>query len=203
MPDCGCGIEVNNRQQQKVLLLLLFINTVMFFVELTLGIIADSTGLIADSMDMFADAMIYAVALYAVGKAFHNKIRAAYLSGILQCLLAAAVMIDVARRSIWGSEPDSQLMIGVGLIALVANVICLVLISKHRKGEIHMRASWIFSKNDVIANVGVILSGFLVEFFSSSIPDLLIGFMIAGIVVKGGVSIVRDARAERNSLTTR
>jgi len=203
MADCGCSIEVNNRQQQKVLLLLLFINAVMFFVELTLGIIADSTGLIADSMDMFADAMIYAISLYAVGRALHNKIRAAYLSGILQCLLAAAVMIDVARRSIWGSEPDSQLMIGVGLIALVANVICLILISKHRKGEVHMRASWIFSKNDVIANAGVILSGFLVEFFSSSIPDLLIGFMIAAIVMKGGVSIVKDARVERDSLTTR
>jgi len=197
MSDCGCKIEANNREQRNVLLLLLLINGVMFGVELTLGIVAQSTGLIADSMDMFADAMVYAVSLYAVGRTLHHKIRAAKLSGILQCILGAMVMLDVARRTFFGSEPDSQLMIGVGLLALAANVVCLLLIAKHRKGEIHMRASWVFSRNDVIANAGVIASGLLVGLFASPVPDLLIGMVISIIVVKGGVSIIRDANLEK------
>ena len=74
---------------------------------------------------------------------------------MLQILLAVSVAGEILRRTIVGSEPEPTLMIGVSLIALVANVICLVLIAKHRDGEVHMRASWVFSKNDVIANVGV------------------------------------------------
>ena len=78
------------------------------------------------------------------------KIKAAYFSGVSQIILGSFVALDVLRRFIWGSEPDAIFMISVGVLALIANVICLQLISKHRNGEIHMRASWIFSKNDVI-----------------------------------------------------
>jgi Co/Zn/Cd efflux system component len=88
-------------------------------------------------------------------------------------------------------------MIGVGLVALVANVICLSLIAKHRDGEVHMRASWIFSKNDVIANGGVVLAGILVNVLDTRLPDLLIGALIVLIVFRGGVSIINDARHER------
>jgi len=108
-------------------------------------------------------------------------------------MLALGVLADVTRRFMLGSEPESIWMMGFGLLALLANVWCLLLIAKHRHGEIHMRASWIFSKNDVIANVGVILGGFLVYLFNSHLPDLLIGFAIALIVIRGGLAIIRDA----------
>jgi Co/Zn/Cd efflux system component len=83
------------------------------------------------------------------------------------------------------------------MLALVANVICLKLISKHSKGEVHMRASWIFSKNDVIANLGIIAGGVLVSAFQSPYPDLLIGLAISLLVIRGGVHIVKDASDER------
>ncbi len=75
-----------------------------------------------------------------------------------------------------------------------------MLIAKHRNGEIHMRASWVFSKNDVIANIGVIVSGALVALLASPLPDLIIGFVISIIVMKGGISIFRDATAEKDHL---
>jgi Co/Zn/Cd efflux system component len=80
-------------------------------------------------------------------------------------------------------------------VALLANVICLALIAKHRDGGMHMRASWIFSKNDVIANVGVVISGGLVMLFGSRVPDLVVGSVVALIVLRGGVRIVREATA--------
>jgi len=90
-------------------------------------------------------------------------------------------------------------MISVGIIALFANVICLFLISKHKAGEVHMRASWIFSKNDVIANIGIILGGVCVYLLETRIPDLMIGMIISIIVVRGGIQIVRDAKNEKKS----
>lgn len=87
-------------------------------------------------------------------------------------------------------------MVAIGLLALVANVTCLLLIAKHRQEEIHMRASWIFSKNDVIANLGVIGAGFFVSLTGSAWPDLVVGLLVAAIVLRGGVMILRDRNTD-------
>jgi Co/Zn/Cd efflux system component len=72
-----------------------------------------------------------------------------------------------------------------------------MLISKHREGEVHMRASWIFSKNDVIANIGIIISGGLVYLLNSRLPDLIIGILISILVIRGGYHIIKDAHQEQ------
>jgi cation diffusion facilitator family transporter len=197
MTDDCCSIEVESKEQARVLWMVLGINAAMFVAEFIAGVIAQSTGLIADSLDMLADAAVYCVSLYAVGRSANLKNRAATLSGVLQILLAVSVAGEILRRTIMGSEPEPTLMIGVSLIALVANVMCLALIAKHRDGEVHMRASWVFSKNDVIANVGVIAAGGLVLLLDAHWPDLVIGALIVFVVLRGGISILADAKRER------
>lgn len=198
MADCGCAMEARNRQERHTLWIVLGINAFMFIFEMALGVIGESTGLVADSLDMFADASVYAISLYAVGRSAGIKIKAAKVSGGLQIFLALLVVFDVIRKCIMGSEPISALMMGVGGIALMANTACLMLIAKHRDGGIHMRASLIFSANDVIANTGVILSGLLVWVLGSRYPDLIIGSVIAGIVMRGGLRILKEAGAEKS-----
>jgi Co/Zn/Cd efflux system component len=178
-------------KQASILKWLLAINATMFGLEFFVGVMAQSTGLIADSLDMFADAAVYGVALYAVGRSVSMKVRAAHLAGWLQVLLALGALSEVIRRFIFGSEPESILMMSFGAIALVANVLCLVLIAKSKDEGAHMKASWIFSANDVIANVGVILAGFLVALSGSNTPDLVIGLIIAAIVLNGGRRILK------------
>ncbi|MDH5389172.1 MAG: cation transporter [Gammaproteobacteria bacterium] len=200
MTNCDCNIEIKNGDERRILLTLLCINALMFVVEITLGIFSESTALIADSLDMLADATVYGIGLYAVGRSPLLKIKAARTSGLFQIVLGLCVLFDVLRRLIWGSEPESSLMMSIGILALIANTICLILISKHKDGEIHMRASWIFSKNDVIANIGIIISGGLVYLLDSRFPDLIIGMLISIIVVRGGMSIIKDADNEKQSL---
>ena len=199
MSDCDCSIEVESRQQSRVLIALLGINGAMFVLEIATGILAESTGLIADSLDMLADAVVYGIGLYAVGRAASAKIRAALVSGYFQMALALIVALDVSRRAVFGSAPEPAYMVLIGLIALAANVICLNLIAKHRDGGVHMRASWIFSKNDVIANVGVVVSGGVVFVTETRWPDLIVGLGIACIVFRGALAIIADARNERRS----
>lgn len=196
MSDCGCEFEARNQAERRVLITLMAINGVMFIAEFLLGWLGQSTGLIADSLDMLADALVYATSLYAVGRAASIKRTAARLSGWLQIVLACLVLIDVARRGWFGSEPVGAWMIGVAAVALIANVSCLWLIRKHRDGEVHMRAAWIFSANDVIANAGVILAGVLVLATGSRWPDLVIGLIVALVVLSGGIRILRDAQAD-------
>jgi Co/Zn/Cd efflux system component len=194
--SCECEVEAERVEQARVLEVLLAINATMFFVESITGLMAHSTGLIADSLDMFADAAVYGIGLHAVGRSAVHKAKAACASGALQCLLGVGVVAEVIHRFIVGSEPLSPFMVGIGSLALAANVSCLALLSKHREGEVHMRASWIFSTSDVLANLGVIIAGILVAYFSSALPDLIIGSVIAMFVMRGGVHIIADSRRE-------
>jgi len=200
MSDCGCEIEITDKDQKNVLIILLAINAVMFVFELSLGWYAQSTGLIADSLDMLADAIVYAIGLYAIGKSLHSKAKAAMLSGWFQGILGLMIILDILRRVIGGSEPVSVLMMGVGIVALIANIICLRLIENHKDGEVHMRASWIFSKNDVIANTGVIIGGLMVWLLDSRWPDLVIGSVIAVVILNGARLIIKDARSELSNI---
>lgn len=198
MSSCDCHSKETNTLQRSVLVTLLAVNGFMFVAEFVLGLIADSTGLLADSIDMLADATVYGISLYAVGRAASVKTNAARFSGYFQITLACGVFLDVVRRFVFGSEPVSTLMFGVGLVALAANVACLLLLAKHRKGEVHLRASWIFSMNDVIANLGVILAGILVHLTVSNLPDLVIGLLIVVVVFRGGIQIIRESKSPEN-----
>ena len=181
---------IDPAKEAGTLKILLAINAVMFFVELTTGILAQSTGLIADSMDMFADAAVYGLAIYAVGHSVKMQVRAAHVAGVLQLILALGVLLEVGRRFWFGSEPQSALMIGMAVVALIANSVCLYLISAHRKGGAHMKASYIFSANDVIINLGIILAGGLVAVTGSNYPDLIIGTVVGLIVLNGARRIL-------------
>ena len=179
------GSAASTTQESRTLRWLLGINAVLFIVEMTTGLIAQSTGLIGESLDNFADAAVYGLALYAVGHSIKMQVRAAHLSGLLQLILAIGVLAEVVRRFVFGSEPESQMMMIIAFIALIANTTCLLMISKHREGGAHMKASWIFSANDVLVNIGVITAGGLVAWTGTNYPDLIIG-TIAGIIVLNG-----------------
>jgi len=186
----GRSAGAEDARQSRVLTQLLIINGAMFVIEIVTGFLAQSTGLIADALDMFADAGVYGVSLYAVGRAAAIKLRAARLAGWLQLALAIGALIEVIRRAVFGSEPVSALMMGMGAVALAANVASLLLLARHRGGGAHMRASWIFSTNDVLANLGVIVAGALVLVTGSALPDLVIGTLIALVVANGARRIL-------------
>jgi Co/Zn/Cd efflux system component len=177
--------------EARTLKLLLGINGAMFVIEMVVGVLAQSTGLIADSLDMFADAAVYGLALYAVGRSAALKLKAAHIAGWLQVALALGALAEVIRRAVFGSEPQSMLMMGMGLLALAANVFCLVLIARKRDRGAHMTASYIFSANDVIANAGVIAAGALVAWTGSPYPDLVIGTLIGLVVLNGARRILK------------
>lgn len=177
--------------EAKVLWMLLGVNALMFAVEIIAGWLANSAGLISDAADMFADAAVYGVALYAVGGTARHKLVAARLAGLLQFILALGALSETGRRIIAGSPPEEMAMIGISLLALAANVFCLLLISRHRDRGAHMQASYIFSANDVLANLGVIIAGVLVSWTASPWPDWIIGAGIGIMVLLGSIRILK------------
>ena len=196
MSDCGCHHEAKNAQERKILTIALALNATMAVVGGIAGWIGQSTGLLADALDMLSDATAYAIGLVAIGRAASFKANAAMLSGAALLLLGLGVLFEVGRRVIYGAEPASGWMIGTAILSLIVNMAVLRMLAPLKSAEVHLRATWIFTRADVVANVGVILAGVLVLWLGTNWPDLLVGFATAIIAIKGGVEILRDARAE-------
>ena len=182
-----------NANQKKLLWSVLVINFAFFVIEMTTGIISKSMGLIADSLDMLADSFVYGISLFAVGGTLIKKKRIAKLAGYFQITLAIIGFVEVLRRFFGGEKlPDFSTMIIVSIFALIANGICLYILQKSKsKEEAHMKASMIFTSNDVIINLGVIIAGLLVNWLNSSKPDLIIGTIVFGLVIQGAFRILK------------
>jgi Co/Zn/Cd efflux system component len=185
-----------NSSQKKLLWAVLLINLAFFFIEITTGIISKSMGLVADSLDMLADSFVYGISLLAVGGTVLRKKRIAKVAGYFQIALATIGFIEVLRRFFRTEQmPDFTLMIVVSILALIANSICLYLLQQSKsKEEVHLKASLIFTSNDVIINLGVIAAGLLVNWLSSSLPDLIIGTIVFGLVIQGAYRILKLAK---------
>lgn len=181
--------------ERKLLTIVLGINLALFAIELATGFIAHSMGLVADSLDMLADATVYGLSLLAVGGLIATKKKVARFSGLLQMTLAVFGIAEVIRRFMdLGETPAFQMMIGISILALIGNSVSLYLLQRHKHGDVHMKASWIFTANDVLVNIGVILAGVLVFIFDSKLPDLVIGALTFALVTQAAYRILKLSR---------
>lgn len=197
MSDCDCHHEAKNAQERRILTIALILNATMAVVGGIAGWIGESTGLLADALDMLSDATAYAIGLVAIGRAASVKANAAMLSGIALLLLGLGVLFEVGRRVMYGAEPASGWMIGTAILSLIVNMTVLRMLAPLKSGEVHLRATWIFTRADVVANLGVILAGVLVLWLDSPYPDFIIGTLIGLYVIKEAVEIIGDARRAR------
>ena len=158
-----------------------------------MGFISSSMGLLADSLDMLADSVVYGLSLMVVGSTLIKKKKVAWLAGYFQITLAVLGFIEVVRRFAFSDElPNFKTMIYISILALIANAICLILLNRSRKKEeAHMKASMIFTSNDIIINLSIVLTGFMVHWLHSNIPDLVVGTMVFIIVLIGARRILR------------
>jgi Co/Zn/Cd efflux system component len=185
-----------DKNQQKLLWTVLGINFTFFIIEVLTGYFSKSLGLIADSLDMLADSFVYGLSLIAIGGSILKKTNIAKIAGYFQIILALIGFIEVLRRFTNNEDiPNFQTMIVISILALLANSFCLYLMQKSTsKEEIHMKASLIFTSNDVIINLGVIIAGILVHYTKTNIPDLIIGTVVFALVIQGAFRILKLAK---------
>ena len=188
------NIAKADKQQKRVLIIVLIINASMFFIEFTAGFISHSTALMADSLDMLADALVYALGLFALGRAEHWKNRAALTSGIFQMTLGLGILIQPIYLLSTNNMPDAFNMGVFGALALLANTISFILLMAYRDGDINMRATWICTRNDMIHSFGVVVAGGLVYWLKTPLPDIAIGVFIAFIVIRSAWGVISEAR---------
>ena len=194
MKDC-CDVMTDvSVEQRRVLQIVLWINLAMFLVEFGAGLLAESTALLADSVDMLGDAIVYGFSLYVVGRGSAWQARAGMLKGVVMAAFGFGVLAEATMKIVRGDVPAADVMGGIGLLALAANLACLLLLRRRRADDINMRSAWLCSRNDVMANAGVLLAAAGVFVTSSAWPDIAIGLLIAAMFVTSAFSVIREAR---------
>jgi cation diffusion facilitator family transporter len=194
MSSCDCHQTAHNASEVRILTIALGLNALMAVVEGAAGWWADSAGLLADALDMLSDAVAYGIGLVAIGRAAVFKRRAAFLSGAFLLILGVGMLAEVYRRFAMGSEPLGIGIVLTAIVALAVNVTVLRLLRPFREGEVHLRATWIFTRADVVANIGVIISGVIVMTTGWRIADLIVGALIGLYVCKEALEIFSSAR---------
>jgi cation diffusion facilitator family transporter len=191
-------LTILRERQKSVLQLVLAINAIMFVVEFGAGILAQSTALLADSLDMLGDAFVYGLSLYALHRSARWRAGAALTKGVIMGAFGIGVVLEAGLKMATGVVPQGSLMGLFGTLALLANVSCFILLMRHRSDDLNMRSTWLCSRNDVIANGGVLLAAAGVSVSGTAWPDILIGLLIAGLFLSSAWGVIRAALIELN-----
>jgi len=191
--DKACAIEVLQQKQAGTLKTVLWINAVMFFVVLGLGLYAGSAAVMSDSLDNLGDALTYGLSLYAVARGARAKAKVAVVKGALILSAGIFVLVQVAYKAMHMETPILEVMGAASVLGLVANGACLSLLWRHRNDDVNMSSVWHCSRNDIASNLSVLLAAGGVWVTGHAWPDLAIGFALAVLFFVSAFTVLREA----------
>ena len=194
--DKACAVEALHGRQSTTLKFVLGANAAMFVVELTAGIVAASIALVADSLDMLGDALVYGFSLYVVARGPLWKARAALAKAVVMGLFGLFVLGQLIYKLINPQPPSFEMMGAFGALALAVNAACFAALWRHRGEDINMRSVWLCSRNDLVANVAVLIAAAAVWATASAWPDIIVGALICALFLRSALGVSREAREE-------
>ena len=204
MEDCCAtkAVELSALRDEhtKVLIIVLVINAVLFIVEATAGLIAHSTALLADSLDMLGDSLVYGLSLCVLWRSAAWKAKAALLKGAIMAAFGIGVLAQGIYKVVMGVVPNAETMGIIGALVLLGNGICYLLLLRHRADDLNMRSTWLCSRNDIIANLSVLVAALGVKVFEASWPDILVGAAIAALFLRSAFSVLQESIGELRML---
>jgi cation diffusion facilitator family transporter len=191
--DKSCEITALRQRHSRVLWIVLVINTAMFFVEGTAGLLAHSTSLLADALDMLGDALVYGFTLFVLKRSARWQAGAALVKGVFMLAFGLGVLGEAAYKAVVPLMPGVEMMGLIGGLALLANLVCFLLLYRHRTDNLNMSSTWLCSRNDLIANVGVLCAAGSSYLLASRWPDIGVGSLIALLFLHSAFGILRQS----------
>jgi cation diffusion facilitator family transporter len=191
--DKSCEVTALRESHSRVLWIVLAINAAMFAVEATAGVLANSTSLLADSLDMLGDALVYGFSLFVLVRSSRWQASAALAKGAFMLAVGLAVSAEAVYKAFHPVMPGVETMAVIGAVALAANVVCFSLLYRHRADNLNMSSTWLCSRNDLIANLGVLVAAGAAYILASRWPDIIVGCIIAGLFLRSALGVLRDS----------
>lgn len=198
--ECGCDADetlvVKSPGYRRALWTVVALNIGYGAVELAGGFLSNSQALKADALDFIGDGSITFIAILAIGWALVWRARAALLQGLFLLGMAVWIVFETVIRIFNQAVVEPGMMGAFALGALTVNVVAVLPLLRYREGDANMRAVWLFSRNDAIGNVAVLIAAGLVAMTATPWPDLIVALMIAGIFLHSAWKIMTQAHAD-------
>jgi cation diffusion facilitator family transporter len=189
----NCEITAVQERHWRVLWLVLIINAMMFLVEGVAGLTAHSTSLLADALDMLGDALVYGFSLFVLMRSPRWQAGAALAKGGFMLAFGVGVLAEAVSKVLYPVMPGVETMVVVGGLALLANLVCFILLYRLRSDNLNMRSTWLCSRNDLVANVGVLVAAAGSYVLTSRWPDMLGGVVIASLSLGSALQVLRQS----------
>ncbi|WP_262693827.1 cation transporter [Kordiimonas aquimaris] len=183
---------------KRALIAVIIINALMFLIEMPMGFVGQSQALKADALDFLGDTLTYTISLLVIGKAATLRAKVALLKGLSLAAMGIWVLGSTIYSVFYTTEPAALIMGSVGMAALIANLISVLLLMRYKDGDANVRSVWLCSRNDAIGNVMVMLAASGVWASGTGWPDLIVATLMATLFITGAVAIIKQARAEIN-----
>lgn len=197
---CGCTGDEKRAQRdpayRRALWIVVGLNLGFGVIEVVGGFIAGSQALKADALDFLGDGSITFVGLLALAWSERSRAQVALVQGLFLAALGVGVLLTAAWRALNALPPEAELMGGIGIAALAVNVTAALVLARFKDGDANVRAVWLFSRNDALANVAVIIAALMVFLLNSAWPDLFVAAVVALLFLHSSTEIIRDARKE-------
>jgi cation diffusion facilitator family transporter len=191
--DKSCEIASMREAHGTVLWIVLAINALMFVVEGWAGVVAHSTSLLADALDMLGDALVYGFSLFVLSRPLRWQAGAALMKGVFMLAFGVAVLAEAIHKVFVPVMPGAGMMGVIGGLALAANVVCFALLYRHRGDNLNMSSTWLCSRNDLIANAGVLIAAGATYLSTSRWPDIVVGCIIAILFLRSAYSVIAES----------
>ena len=183
-------------QHKNVFTIVLVVNAVLFVVEAGAGLLAHSTSLLADSLDMLGDSLVYGFSLYVLWRSAEWKAVAAMVKGTVMALFGIGVLIEAIYKIAAGLVPVAETMGVIGFVVLLGNGLCFWVLFRHRSDDLNMRSTWLCSRNDIIANLAVLVAAGGVALWGSAWPDVVVGAIIALLFLRTAWTVLNESIRE-------
>jgi Co/Zn/Cd efflux system component len=115
------------------------------------------------------------------------------LKGAIMAVFGIGVLFEAIHKMLAGVVPVAETMGIIGILVLLGNALCFLLLLQHRSDDLNMRSTWLCSRNDIIANFFVLLAAGGVAYFRSAWPDILVGGIIAVLFLKTALVILKES----------
>ena len=194
MSNAGLGGEASLR---RAVVFVALANLAYFGVEFAVALSIGSVSLFADSVDFLEDASINLLILAALGWSLRARARVGFaLAGIL--LVPSLAALWTAVQKVADPVPPSPVPLSLaGAGALAVNLTCALVIARHRHhGSSLVRAAFLSARNDVLANVAIVVAGIVTAATLSASPDLVVGVGIAALNINAARQVWTLAREE-------
>jgi cation diffusion facilitator family transporter len=200
MADCcedkGCEVSALRESHGRVLWIVLAVNATMFLIEGAAGVVAHSTSLLADALDMLGDALVYGFSLFVLMRSARWQASAALAKGAFMLVFGLGVLGEAIYKVFHPLMPGVETMGVIGGLALGANLVCFFLLYRHRSDNLNMSSTWLCSRNDIVANIGVLLAAGGSYALASRWPDVVVGATIAGLFLASSLGVLRKSLRE-------